>query len=101
MATSRAPIAVSVAGLARLERGEGAELFEPRIDLRPLELAEAFHAELLAAETPHNGAVDHRPAQLAPADVVLFQVEALLRQVADETARKAIARAGGIEHRIQ
>src|SRR5689334_6387735 len=95
MAVNRAATA------AILERGKGAELFEARIDLRPLKRPEAFHAELLTAETSHDGAVDHRAAQLAPADVILFQIEALLGEIADEAARETIARASGIEDRLQ
>src|SRR5689334_17282769 len=86
---------------ATLKRGELAEFFEARIDLRSLERAEALHAETLTAETPHDGAVNHGTAQLAAADMVGLQIEALLREVADEAAREAIARAGRIEHSFQ
>src|ERR1700733_13279597 len=93
--------ASTAATLARLERREAAELFEPRIDLRPLERAETFHTELLTAETSHDRTVDYRAAQIAPAEVIAFEIEALLRQITDEAARETVSRAGWIENRLQ
>src|SRR5207244_5188776 len=85
---------VTPARTARSERREGAELFESRIDLRPLERAEPLHAKLLAAKTPHYRTVDHGPAQITAADVFVVQIEALLREIADEASRETIAGAG-------
>src|SRR5579863_2230447 len=81
----------------RSECREFAELFEAGIDLRGFQRAESLHAEAFAAEASHDGAVDDGAAKFTPADVIGLQIEALLRQVADEAAREAIAGAGGIE----
>src|SRR5665213_1357465 len=83
---------------ARLERREGAELFKAGIDFFARERAEAFHSKAFAAEASHDGPVNHGAAQHAPADVIAFQAEAMLGQIADEAARETIARAGGIEN---
>src|SRR5580692_7341543 len=80
---------------------ESAEFFEAGIDFGSREGAESLHAKAFAAEAPHHGAVDDRAAQFSAADVVLLQVETLLRQVADEASREAVPRAGGIEHILQ
>src|SRR5215831_17781214 len=84
-----------------LKRCELAEFLETRVDFGTLQGAEALHAESLAAEAPHDGAVDYRAAQLAAADVIGFQIEALLSQIADKSPRKAVSGAGGIENVFQ
>src|SRR5579871_6610246 len=81
----------------RSECREFAELFEAGIDLRGFQRAESLHAETFAAEASHDGPVDHGAAQLASADVIAFQIETLLRQIADKAAGKAISRTGLIE----
>src|SRR5208282_1089802 len=81
----------------RSKRREFDEFVKAGVDLLTVQRAEAFHAETLAAEAAHDGAVDDRAAQLATADMVALQVEPLLRQIADKSAGKAISRAGGIE----
>src|SRR5579872_5312249 len=86
---------------ASSKRSEFAEFFETRIDFGALQRAEAFHAEPLTAEASHDRAVDHRPAQLASADVIGLQVESLLSQVPDKASGEAIAGAGRVEHRLQ
>src|SRR5580765_7541770 len=81
-----------------LERSELVELFKSGIDFFTRERAEALHAEAFAAEASHDGPVNHRPAEHAAADVIAFQTEAVFGQVANESARETIARAGGIEN---
>src|SRR5207244_3047209 len=83
--------------LATLERRKFAEFFETPVDLGASQRAEALHTKLLAAKATHDRSVDHGPAQVAPRDVIGFQIEALLRQVPDEPAGETIACAGGIE----
>src|SRR5665213_2287380 len=86
---------------ARLERREGAELFKAGIDFFTRERAEAFHAKAFAAEASHDGPVNHGSAQHAPADLIAFEAEAVLGQIADKAARETIARAGRIENIIE
>src|SRR5260370_9325492 len=84
-----------------LERRELAEFFKTGIDLGARQSAEALHAKLLAAETPHDGTVDHGSAQIAAADMAGFEIEPLLRQIADEASRETVPRARGVAHIFQ
>src|SRR5580658_512669 len=79
----------------------GLELLKPCVDFRACETAETIHAEHLAAEAAHHGAVDHRPPQLGNIDAAAIRLDALSGQVADEAAGEAIARAGGVENFLQ
>src|SRR6185369_16730712 len=99
MATrSRTSTAIAPAVSRGLERSELAELFKSGIDFFTRERAEALHAEAFAAEASHNGPVNHGAAEHPAADMVAIQAEAVLGQVADESACKTIARAGRIEN---
>src|SRR5579863_4211563 len=84
-----------------LKRRELAELFESSIDLRACERAETLHAKAFAAEAPQHGAVNDGAAQHAAVDVIPFQAEPVLGQIADEAAGKAVAGAGRIEDVLQ
>src|SRR6185369_15852245 len=44
---------------------------------------------------------NYSSTQIAPANVVFFQIEALLREIADESTRETIACAGRIENRLE
>ncbi len=80
------------------ERSEFAEFFEAGVDFFASQGAEAVHAEFFAAETSHDGAVDDSSAEVAAAEVAGFEVEALGREIAEESARETVACACGVEN---
>ena len=65
------------------------------------ERAETIHAELLATETAHHGAVDDGAAQLGRIEIAVRGRNTPTCQIADEASGKAIAGTGGIEHRLE
>src|SRR5258708_20308291 len=80
---------------------EGFELAIAVIDFRVVERAEAIRPELFAAEAAHHRSINDRPAEHLVIELAVLRADALLRQVAHESAREAVARAGGIEYIIQ
>src|SRR5438270_11157234 len=86
---------------SELERGTVLELLIAAIDLFTGQGAEAIHPELFATEASHDGAVDDGAAQVGKIDIAIAGRNALSREVADEAAREAIARSGGVEHILE
>src|SRR6185437_15595550 len=84
--------------LLRLECRKSPEFAKALVDLFASERTEALNAELLTAETPHYGTIDNRAVQFPDIEVPIAKIEALLCQISDETAGKAVAGASGIEH---
>src|SRR5258705_4577270 len=95
---SRASIGIAPGTSRGLERSELVKLFKSGIDFFTRERTETLHAEAFAAEASHDGPVNHRAAEHAAANVVPFQAEAVLGQIADESAGESIARASRIEN---
>src|ERR1017187_869526 len=84
-----------------LKRRAALELLVPRFDFLARQRAETVDSELLAAETAHDGAVDHGAAQVREIDLRALQRNAAARQIAHEAARETVAGAGGVEHAFQ
>src|SRR5258708_24977769 len=79
----------------------GAELVEAGVDFLPGQRSKTIHAELFAAKTAQHGSIYHGAAQFFIIHVSRFQIEPLLSEVSNESARETVARAGGIEHFFQ
>src|SRR4051812_10225147 len=86
---------------ARLEAGAGFEFVIAIVDLRAGQGPESVHAELLAAETAQDRAVDDGTPQIGDIDLVILRLDTLTGKIADEAARETIACAGRIEHLFQ
>src|ERR1017187_5286776 len=84
-----------------LKRGVVLELLITGLDLFTGQGAETVHPELLAAEAAHDGTVNHGAPQFGKVEIAVGGRRAAARQVADEPARKAIARPGRVEYVFQ
>src|SRR5437773_1098943 len=74
----------AAATVKMLERGAALELLIAGLDLITAKRAETVHAELLAAETAHDGTVDHGMAQIGERNVAVGGRNAAAGQAADE-----------------
>src|SRR5271156_1595422 len=81
--------------------GEHPELLEAGVDVGASQGPEALHAEFLAAKTAEHGAIDYSAAQDLRIDVAPFEIEAAFGEIADESAREAVARAGGVKDLLE
>src|SRR4030088_1406653 len=79
----------------------GLELVIALIDLRAGEVPETIHAEFLAAEAAHHGAVDNGAAEICFIDIPILGFNPLAREVANETSRETVPSASRIEHIFQ
>src|ERR1039457_2749656 len=84
-----------------LKRGVVFELLIAGLDFFTGQGAETVHPELLAAEAAHDGTVNHGAPQFGKVEIAVGGRRAPARQVADEPARKAIARPGGVKYVVQ
>src|SRR5580700_5887213 len=97
----KAAAAAARSSCARSEASTGFEFVVTIVDLRAGECPEPVHTELLTAETAHHRPVDHGAAQFHDIDPVVLGVDSAARQISDEAAGKAVARAGGVEDFLQ
>src|SRR6476646_6472765 len=97
-ALSRASAATTI---SRLERGAAFELLITGLDFFTGQGAEPVHPELLAAETTHDGTVNHGAAQFGKSEIAVGGRHAAAGQIADESAGEAIARPGRVEDIFQ
>src|ERR1035437_3727644 len=84
-----------------LKRGVVFELLIAGLDLFTGQRAEPVYPELLAAETAHDGTVNHGAAQFGEFEIAVQRGDAAAGQIADEAAGEAIARAGRVEDVFQ
>src|ERR1035437_4534732 len=84
-----------------LKRGVVLELLITGIDFFTGQGAEPVHPEFLATEAAHDGTVNHGAAQFGKIEFSVGGRDAAARQMANETAGEAIARAGRVEDVFQ
>src|SRR5690349_19137126 len=81
-----------------LKRGAVLEFLIACLDFVASKCAKPVHPEFLTAETSHHRSVDYRTPQLFESDHAIFGNHARARQIADEAAGEAVARASRVEH---
>src|SRR5437016_6360883 len=97
MAAALSPAsAAATAGTSK--RGCAFELLIARLDFIACQSAEAIHAEFFAAKTAHKAPVNHGAPQVGELNLAIGERDSLPRQITDESASEAVARARGVEH---
>src|SRR5579884_1134068 len=86
---------------AGLELCKTAELFKTAVNLSARQGPESVDAETLATIAAHDRSIDHGPVQNSGVDVIVFEVQPTLGEIAYKSPGKTVPGAGGIEYVVQ